>query len=347
MRPRRGIRNRVALHFFERGRAWLRDDQLAVRRREEQEIAGADDRRVFGFASLAQPQRLAGRGIDREELAAILVRQAEDRRAAHGRRAHIHRHLLVAPRGVALHPFPDRRGSSSAIVGIVEAGVMQQVVDDERSDGVLFVWRLDRHFPQQLAVGRRDADELVLRLRDDLPHAAERRQDRRRVRWTIAGPSPLHGAGRGIHRGQRAGVHAAEKRDHARAVDDRRSRGAEFGRAGGASLLHSSLPVARSCAEKMPVMPSVNTRPPETSGVDFGPGRDRSPPGSSCKAHPRRPATVAFRTPDRSRQHLAIALARVDDQASAGDHRRGMTDADGSLPFLRELRRPRRRRRER
>ena len=44
------------------------------------------------------------------------------------------------------------------------------------------------------------------------------------------------------------------------------------GGAGGAFLRHSSLPVARSCAEKMPLMPSVKTRPSAIAGVDFGPG---------------------------------------------------------------------------
>ena len=44
------------------------------------------------------------------------------------------------------------------------------------------------------------------------------------------------------------------------------------GGVGGAGLRHNSLPVARSCAEKMPLMPSVKTRPPAIAGVDFGPG---------------------------------------------------------------------------
>ena len=44
------------------------------------------------------------------------------------------------------------------------------------------------------------------------------------------------------------------------------------GGAGGAFFRHSSLPVARSCAEKMPLMPSVKTRPSAIAGVDLGPG---------------------------------------------------------------------------
>src|SRR6185503_5735752 len=39
-----------------------------------------------------------------------------------------------------------------------------------------------------------------------------------------------------------------------------------------AGFRHSSLPVARSCAEKMPLTPKVKTRPLATSGVAFGPG---------------------------------------------------------------------------
>ncbi len=44
------------------------------------------------------------------------------------------------------------------------------------------------------------------------------------------------------------------------------------GGVGGAGLRHNNLPVARSCAEKMPLMPSVKTRPPAIAGVDLGPG---------------------------------------------------------------------------
>src|SRR5688572_1539460 len=42
--------------------------------------------------------------------------------------------------------------------------------------------------------------------------------------------------------------------------------------AAGAVLRHNNLPVARSCAEKMPLTPWVNTRPSAIAGVDFGPG---------------------------------------------------------------------------
>ena len=44
------------------------------------------------------------------------------------------------------------------------------------------------------------------------------------------------------------------------------------GGAAGGGVRHSSLPVARSSAERMPLMPNVNTRPLAMAGVDFGPG---------------------------------------------------------------------------
>ena len=44
------------------------------------------------------------------------------------------------------------------------------------------------------------------------------------------------------------------------------------GGAGGGSVRHSTAPVARSCADRMPLIPNVNTRPSATAGVDFGPG---------------------------------------------------------------------------
>src|SRR5688572_505308 len=40
----------------------------------------------------------------------------------------------------------------------------------------------------------------------------------------------------------------------------------------GAFLRQTSLPLLRSCVEKMPLMPSVKTRLPAIAGVDFGPG---------------------------------------------------------------------------
>ena len=36
-------------------------------------------------------------------------------------------------------------------------------------------------------------------------------------------------------------------------------------------LRQSGLPVAASNADSVPLMPSVNRRPPSTTGVDFGP----------------------------------------------------------------------------
>src|SRR6185295_12360088 len=40
----------------------------------------------------------------------------------------------------------------------------------------------------------------------------------------------------------------------------------------GAGIRQTSLPLARSKADRMPPIPSVKTRPPAMAGVDFGPG---------------------------------------------------------------------------
>ena len=107
----------------------------------------------------------------------------------------------------------------------------------------------------------------------DLPGAGEGGENRRRIAGTVTGPSPLHGAGGHVHRGQRAG---AVCRQGTRSRCCRRPSASvavpNSGGVGGAFLRHSNLPVARSCAEKMPLMPSVNTRPSAIAGVDFGPG---------------------------------------------------------------------------
>ena len=206
MRPHRRIRHRVALHFFERRRAWP-----SRRSARCWSSPGAGSRRrgrstrspLHGpcrpTASCRSPHRCA------KNWPRFLFDSPKIVDAARRGRAHVHRHLIVAParrRRPSLAEPPviairDRR--------VVESGGDHHVVDDERRDGVLFVRCLERHFPQQPAIGRGDADQLVLRLRDDLPHAADRREDRRRVSGTVTGPSPLDGAGGGIHRGQRAG----------------------------------------------------------------------------------------------------------------------------------------------
>ena len=89
---------------------------------------------------------------------------------------------------------------------------------------------------------------------------------------------------------------------------------------GGAFLRHSSLPVARSCAEKMPLMPSVKTRPSAIERRRFGPwavtGRRRI----------HRVRRIDAVLPElfaggeiEGRDDFAIALPRVDDDAIAGD----------------------------
>ena len=177
MRPHRRFGDGVTLHFLERGRAGPGDDQLAVGGREQQEVAGAHDRSILRLPRLTQPQRFAGRGVDGEELAAVLVRQAEQRRSVRGRRAHIHRHLFVAPSRRRRPPFTGG-GDRVSDRRVVETCGDDHIVDDERRDGILFVRRLDRHVPEQAPIGGGHANELGLRLRDDLPRAADRRDHR-------------------------------------------------------------------------------------------------------------------------------------------------------------------------
>ena len=68
----------------------------------------------------------------------------------------------------------------------------------------------------------------------------------------------------------------------------------------------------------MPLIPKVKTRPPATTGVDFGPG----PVPARRRIHRVRcrvlvaPQLLAAREIDRAR-HFAIALARMHDHTAA------------------------------
>ena len=97
MGPHRRVGHGIAFDLFIPRRIRARHNQLTVRRRQQQVVAGANNRGVLRVAAFGGPQRFAGGRIDRKELAAVLVRQPEHRGAAHRGRAHIHGHLLVAP----------------------------------------------------------------------------------------------------------------------------------------------------------------------------------------------------------------------------------------------------------
>jgi hypothetical protein len=85
----------------------------------------------------------------------------------------------------------------------------------------------------------------------------------------------------------------------------------------------------------MPLTPWVKTRPSAIAGVDFGPG-----------PWPVVLPQLLARGQIECRHDLAIGLPRVHDDAVAGNDGRCMAEADRGLPFLRQLRGPRRRSRE-
>ena len=100
--------------------------------------------------------------------------------------------------------------------------------------------------------------------------------DRRR----IAGPGPFHAQRslprRRIEREHAAAVHvAADLHDQRAAVEHRRHRGAakQLRRVDRRRIVlrHASVPSAMFHADRTPVTPSVNSRVPATSGVEFGP----------------------------------------------------------------------------
>ena len=113
------------------------------------------------------------------------------------------------------------------------------------------------------------------------------------------------------------------------------------GGAAGASVRHNSFPVARSRAERMPLMPNVKTRPPATAGVDFGPGPCPRAAGFIVygAAYSSRHSSLPVFKIDCARD-LALALAGVHDHAVAGDDRRRVPRADRQLPAFGQCRRP-------
>jgi hypothetical protein len=91
---------------------------------------------------------------------------------------------------------PDRLGDPLATIelrpdggeGLVDSGVDQKILKDDWCEGVLVEVGRERQLPQQRARRGIQADQELLRLRNHLTNAAERRDDRR----PDPGPSPFH-----------------------------------------------------------------------------------------------------------------------------------------------------------
>ncbi len=85
-------------------------------------------------------------------------------------------------------------------------------------------WRGVRALPEELAGGRRHADEIFLRERHHLARARQVEEQGRSVGGTIAVPAPAHVARGDVERGQRAVVMTANVHDDVVAVHERRHR---------------------------------------------------------------------------------------------------------------------------
>ena len=91
----------------------LKHHQLATVGQRPDPATRGGERRVLGLPRRARPAGLAGRRVEREELALVAVRQAVDGVADDHRRAHVARRIPCAPRPSPASTRPRRRGSAA------------------------------------------------------------------------------------------------------------------------------------------------------------------------------------------------------------------------------------------
>src|SRR5688500_8123601 len=73
MRPDGALGYLVPLHHVERRRAVPEDDEISVRRRGNEQVAGGEDAGVLPLPRVARPQRFAGPSVQTEELAPVAM----------------------------------------------------------------------------------------------------------------------------------------------------------------------------------------------------------------------------------------------------------------------------------
>jgi hypothetical protein len=104
----------------------------------------------------------------------------------------------------------------------------------------------------------------------------------------------------------------------------------------------SAIVILRSWRQnrKAPVMPNVNSFPPLTAGVDFGPLPWPTARDSWCKQQDNSPAKAAYLWMPQAEHHLVLILAREQIDSSFARHGRRMTFTHCHLPRFLECRGP-------
>lgn len=202
-------------------------NQVRVVGQREDRVARDHHRRVFALSPVARPERLPVIGVQTEELPFVAVRQAEEQIPGEHRRVHVHRDFPVLPHGVG-RPFVVAPAHADGERAFVDAGKDQQVFVSDRRDDVLHVLGGERNLPEQPAVVGPDADDVLLRLRDDLPFARDLEDDRRRIAGAVAGPTPFLRAGFGVEGDHCAAPVATQRCDRESPIHNRRRCRAEI-----------------------------------------------------------------------------------------------------------------------
>ena len=159
----------------------------------------------------------------------------------------------------------------------------------------------------------------------NLPRAADLRDDRRAVAGAVAGPCPLHRAGRRIERRQRAVVVAADVQNHHAAIDERRHRGVKVRLHRRARLLPQLF--ARVAASNAVTMPRHAQREQPAAGESRRRFRTRTVTASCCCSSGTAPHSgvsqidLAGGGIDRA-HHFVLALARELIDAVADENGR-------------------------